>query len=96
MSSVASLMQTPKYSVPACLSWLAAALEKEHEIDARVASALLEKVWVRPSDLLAWTDFDHPMRDSYGRQLVTRGPNFELMVMSWAPGDERWSTRNLS
>jgi hypothetical protein len=29
----------------------------------------------------------HPPGDSYGRKLIARGPHFELMLMSWMPGD---------
>ena len=87
MSSVAVLEQTPECTVPLCLSWLARELANKNRVDAAIAAALLEEVSVDPSDLLPWTDFHHPVRDGYGRQLVTRGPNYELMVMSWAPGD---------
>ena len=37
--------------------------------------------------LLPWADFEHPVTDSYGRQLVFYGGHFEVMVMSWLPGD---------
>ena len=37
--------------------------------------------------LMPWADFDHPVADSYGRQLVHHGGHFEVMVMSWLPGD---------
>ena len=36
---------------------------------------------------MPWADFDHPVADSYGRQLVHHGGHFEVMVMSWLPGD---------
>ena len=42
---------------------------------------------LRAEDLTAWADFDHPVEDSYGRRLVYDGGDFEIMVMSWAPGD---------
>jgi SAM-dependent methyltransferase/predicted metal-dependent enzyme (double-stranded beta helix superfamily) len=38
-------------------------------------------------DLLPWAAFNHPVADSYGRQLVYKEANFEIMVMSWLPGD---------
>ena len=52
-----------------------------------VAASLLAETDFRVEELRPWTDFSHPAADSYGRKLVRRGPNFELMVMSWAPGD---------
>lgn len=42
---------------------------------------------VQYEDLLPWADFEHPAADSYGRKLVSHGPNFEVMVMSWRNGD---------
>ncbi len=42
---------------------------------------------VQAEDLMPWADFQHPTADSYGRKLVYKAPNFEIMVMSWLPGD---------
>ncbi len=42
---------------------------------------------VQPGDLIDWSDFEHPAADSYGRKLVFKADNFEIMVMSWRPGD---------
>ena len=39
------------------------------------------------ADLMPWADLDHDLADSYGRRLVWQAPHFEVMVMSWAPGD---------
>ncbi|MGF1515340.1 MAG: cysteine dioxygenase family protein [Elainellaceae cyanobacterium] len=36
---------------------------------------------------MPWADFSHPVADSYGRKLVFHGGHFEIMVMSWVPGD---------
>ena len=48
--------------------------------------------WVKNShitaeDLKPWFDFNHPVEDSYGRKMVYETKNFEIMVMSWLPGD---------
>ncbi|MBK8652429.1 MAG: hypothetical protein IPN20_00430 [Haliscomenobacter sp.] len=40
-----------------------------------------------PGRITPWADFDHPDADSYGRKMAYKGPNFEIMVMSWKPGD---------
>lgn len=56
-------------------------------MDPTSASAFLAQADIEPADLALWADFAHSARDSYGRKLVGRGPNFELMVMSWGPGD---------
>ena len=48
---------------------------------------LIKESDISYEDLLPWADFDHPVKDSYGRKMVFEGPNFEVMVMSWVPGD---------
>lgn len=48
---------------------------------------LVELAQVREEDLLPYADFDHPLEDGYGRKMVYLGENFEIMVMSWNPGD---------
>ncbi|MDH3639348.1 MAG: cysteine dioxygenase family protein [Gammaproteobacteria bacterium] len=73
--------------VPQCLTRLVDTLECVTSFDAAQAATMLAEVDVSNADLSPWYDFDHPVRDSYGRLLVKRGSNFELMVMSWAPGD---------
>ena len=42
---------------------------------------------VQPEELADWSDFEHPVADSYGRKLVYKRGNFEIMVMSWRPED---------
>jgi hypothetical protein len=42
---------------------------------------------ITASDIEPWADYSHSPRDSYGRQLVWHGGHFELMVMTWLPGD---------
>ncbi|HAB90508.1 MAG TPA: hypothetical protein DCF84_08220, partial [Bacteroidetes bacterium] len=38
-------------------------------------------------ELLPWANYDHPVEDSYGRNLIYENEHFEVMVMSWNPGD---------
>lgn len=42
---------------------------------------------VQLEDMMHYADFDHPVEDCYGRKLVYDGGQFEVMVMSWNPGD---------
>ena len=51
------------------------------------AAQLLSAAHVEADELSEWMDFDHPVCDGYGRRAVRMGRNFELMVMSWSPGD---------
>ncbi len=48
---------------------------------------LLVDTAVDPAHLERWARYDHPVAEGYGRALVHAGPNFEVMVVSWAPGD---------
>ena len=38
-------------------------------------------------DLKDWIDYDYPVSDSYGRKMAHNGGFFEIMIMSWRPGD---------
>jgi predicted metal-dependent enzyme (double-stranded beta helix superfamily) len=42
---------------------------------------------IRFEDLKDWIDYGYPVSDSYGRKMVHNGGFFEVMVMSWRPGD---------
>ncbi len=48
---------------------------------------LVLEAQVKQEDLLPWADFEHPVADSYGRKLAYKEGHFEIMVMSWLPGD---------
>ena len=42
---------------------------------------------ITEEDLLPYADYEHPKEDGYGRKLVVAEDHFEIMVMSWLPGD---------
>lgn len=74
-------------SLPIAIQFISNRLaEKDVFSPGEIRSIVLE-AQVTAEDLMPWADFDHPMSDSYGRKLVLQGPHFEIMVMSWAPGD---------
>ncbi len=86
--NVLTLIPPPESSViGSSLSRLIHRLETTEHIDPDYAAILLQEANIDPRDLLPWYDLNHPMQDSYGRKLVKQGRNFELMVMSWSPGD---------
>ncbi len=76
-----------KHSLPFAIQDLIRALEEEDEITPRRAQELLIQAELKEDDLAPWADFDHPLPDSYGRKLVFDGGFFEMMCMSWNPGD---------
>ena len=73
--------------LPRSIEDLIETLQSGMSVDPMDARDLLMGLDTDISELAPWQDFDHPVRDSYGRILLGRGDNFELMLMSWTPGD---------
>jgi len=73
--------------LPASLRSIAQRLEKDRYLKPSEMRKIVLAADVKVEELKPWADFDHPVEDSYGRKLVYKGENFEIMVMSWRPGD---------
>lgn len=70
------------------LKRLVDAIENEtSQITVSKAAELMEKAAITQDDLLPWADFEHPAEDGYGRKMVFKNEKFEVMVMTWNPGD---------
>ncbi|MCO4764516.1 MAG: cysteine dioxygenase family protein [Myxococcales bacterium] len=69
------------------LAELIAVLERKPVGSPRETAEVLRRSRITAEHLAAFADFDHPAEDSYGRKLVHDGGHFEVMVMSWLPGD---------
>ncbi|HHG83718.1 MAG TPA: methyltransferase domain-containing protein [Bacteroidetes bacterium] len=80
-------VETKKQVLPTSLAYIVAELEKEKHLKPSQVSRIIRDAAVKPADMEPWATFDHPIQDSYGRKLVHKGDNFEVMVMSWKPGD---------
>ncbi len=78
---------TPQPQLPPSLVAIIRGVQSLGPLTGTQAKQLVANAGVTPADLEPWADFDHPAADSYGRKLVYDGGFFELMVMSWAPGD---------
>lgn len=74
-------------ALPCRLQSLVERLTLLGEASAASVARILSEAAIEAEDLGAWLDFDHDVADSYGRRLVHDGGFFELMVMSWDPGD---------
>ena len=59
----------------------------KHQMTPTIVRECLLTANIQAEDLHPWADFDHPVEHSYGRRLVYDGGDFEIMVMSWVPGD---------
>jgi predicted metal-dependent enzyme (double-stranded beta helix superfamily) len=73
--------------LPPPVARLLAAVEAADQLTPTSAAALLRGARLTPADLTRRQDLRHPSADSYGRRLIGRGAHFELMLMSWMPGD---------
>lgn len=73
--------------LPLSLQKLAEEIESQSEFNPALIRSLIRKANVRVEDLSAWAEFDHSEADSYGRTMIYNGGFFEIMTMSWCPGD---------
>ncbi|MCB9301370.1 MAG: methyltransferase domain-containing protein [Lewinellaceae bacterium] len=76
-----------KALLPAALRYIVDQLEGQRMLKPSEVRRIVLDAGVQPADLEPWSDFNHPIADSYGRKLIFAGSNFEIMGMSWAPGD---------
>ncbi len=74
-------------TLPASLKKIAEKLENNRYLKPSQMRKMILEANVQAEDLKPWADFDHPISDSYGRKLIYKGDNFEIMAMSWRPGD---------
>ncbi len=76
-----------KEQLPASLRYIAETLEGHGRLKPSQMRRIVLDARVELVDIEPWANFDHPPQDSYGRRLVYQGDRFEIMVMSWCPGD---------
>jgi hypothetical protein len=81
------LLDTTGKPLPPSVMRLAQLVHDRRELTPKMARDLVIQANVQEDELMPWADFDHPIIDGYGRKLVYHGGFFEIMVMSWAPGD---------
>jgi len=62
-------------------------IEQEPSMTAGRLAEIIKSAALEIEDLIPYADFDHPKEDGYGRKMVIEGANYEIMVMSWNPGD---------
>lgn len=77
----------PNQALPPSLQYIADQLHQTGPRTPGQMRTLVLEAKVQPADLMPWARFNHPPEDSYGRTMAYKGPNFEIMVMSWLPGD---------
>ena len=72
---------------PLSIQHLIEFLQQRSNITPTHVKYCIKQANITPEDLMPWAAFNHPLADSYGRKLVFHGGYFEIMVMSWMPGD---------
>lgn len=75
------------HSYPTQLQQLIHRLQQTPYLTPLQTKEAVEQANLSATDLMRWASFDRPVTDSYGRKLVFDGGHFEIMVMSWLPGD---------
>ena len=62
-------------------------IEAHDSLNVSVVARLVQEAAITEADLVPYADFDHPLEDGYGRKMAYEGEFYEIMVMSWNPGD---------
>ena len=74
-------------ALPAAIRRLVETVRGQHSMPAPQAAQLLEQCDITQPDLAAWTRFDHPAADSFGRAIIHEEATFQLLLHSWNAGD---------
>lgn len=74
-------------ALPSSLRQIIQTIYETKELSPARVKQIVKKANVQEEDLIAWADYDHPAEDCYGRKMVYDGGFFDMMVMSWNPGD---------
>lgn len=84
-------MQTKEIALPQSIETLktliANTMNCGDQMTAEHIKSYLDQAGVTQEDLAPWADFDHPIEDGYGRKMIYDAGKFEIMAMSWNPGD---------
>ncbi len=83
-------MESTTRRLPKSLDRLIQMIEKAkttQTLNPQNARELVLQANIQIEDLVPYADFNHPTADCYGRKLAYDGGWFEVMVMSWNPGD---------
>ena len=66
---------------------LVKALESLEQFTPESVHGVVSECNIGGEDLRDWIDYEYPVSDSYGRKMAHNGGFFEVMIMSWRPGD---------
>ncbi len=78
---------TDKKTLPASLQQIISEIHQLEAFSPQVIRKIVKNAHVQRAELEPWATYNHPLADSYGRKMVYDGGFFEVMVMTWEPGD---------
>ena len=73
--------------LPNAITEIIRQVEASDLLTGKQAMNILLSARVQEESLERFVDFEHASDECYGRKVLYQGKNFELMVMSWKPGD---------
>ncbi|UKN03383.1 cysteine dioxygenase family protein [Paracrocinitomix mangrovi] len=76
-----------RLTLPVSVSKLIESIGDQTTFTPKEIIRLVKDADIKKKDLMEFAHFDHDKKEGYGRHLVHKGKNFEIMVMSWAPLD---------
>lgn len=87
ITSINTIDQEKIVALPSSLQTIIKAIYEEPDLSPGKVKNIVKQAQVQEEELMPWADFDHPKQDCYGRKMVYDGGFFDVMVMSWVPGD---------
>lgn len=81
------VIDSPPVAIESLVDSLKAAVGEQTELTAERVKALVEQSGITQADLEPYAAFEHDPADGYGRKMIYDGGSFEIMAMSWNPGD---------
>jgi predicted metal-dependent enzyme (double-stranded beta helix superfamily) len=76
-----------KLSLPVAIERLIGELKSKKKFAPSEIVRLIKNANISESDIEEWSNFNHDIMDGYGRKLLYKTDNFEVMVMSWSQKD---------
>lgn len=88
MTSIINATNQEKIAaLPLSLQTIIKSIYTEPNLSPSRVKNIVKQAQVKEEELMPWADFDHPKQDCYGRKMLYDGGFFDVMVMSWVPGD---------
>jgi len=76
-----------KQSLPRSIIQIIERIEALEDFSPAAVRSILRDLDITQNDISDWADFEHSNADSYGRKMIYNGGYYEIMTMSWNPGD---------